>query len=110
MYRLLRRIGERSGVSVSKLAEVTGLDRSTLGRNLRVLEKQGLVEIATGTDQRARAVTLTEAGATAIDCAMPLWVQAQDRLKEAVGPDLDVLMDCLDRLASIDASTERSTS
>ena len=38
MFRLLRRIEVVHSVTITELAEIVGLDRSTLGRNLRVLE------------------------------------------------------------------------
>uniref|UniRef100_A0A1I7ZIA3 MarR family transcriptional regulator n=1 Tax=Steinernema glaseri TaxID=37863 RepID=A0A1I7ZIA3_9BILA len=46
--------------SISVLAESMGLDRSTLGRNVRVLEADGLVALAEGVDLRNRIVLLTE--------------------------------------------------
>ena len=50
MLRLLRRIEVVNSVTITELAEIVGLDRSTLGRNLRVLEKQSLIAIATKDD------------------------------------------------------------
>jgi DNA-binding MarR family transcriptional regulator len=44
-----------------------GLDRSTLGRNVRVLEGAGLLKLTEGADQRNRLVCLTEAGE---DCVL----------------------------------------
>jgi DNA-binding MarR family transcriptional regulator len=42
--------------SISSLADAMGLDRSTLGRNLRVLEGAGLVKMVEGDDLRNRLV------------------------------------------------------
>src|SRR5215469_14048360 len=63
------------------LADRTGLDQSTLSRNLRTLERLGLVEIAAvESDLRRRAVWLTEAGARKLEAAIPLWRKANGRL------------------------------
>jgi DNA-binding MarR family transcriptional regulator len=75
--RLLRRIEVVNSVTITELAEIVGLDRSTLGRNLRVLEKQSLIAIATKDDGRARRVSLTQTGREKLQQAVPLWREAQ---------------------------------
>jgi DNA-binding MarR family transcriptional regulator len=62
-YSLLCNLQRLDQPSISTLAEAMGLDRSTLGRNLRVLEGEGLVTLVEGEDMRNRIVQLTEAGA-----------------------------------------------
>jgi DNA-binding MarR family transcriptional regulator len=61
-FSLLRHLQRLDRPSITSLAEAMGLERSTLGRNLRVLEAEGLVRLADGDDQRNRLVLLTEAG------------------------------------------------
>lgn len=71
------------------LAQRTGLDQSTLSRNLRTLEGEGLVEIAVvETDLRRRAVWLTEAGARRLEAAIPVWRRAHAKLAKFLAPDL----------------------
>lgn len=101
MFRLLRRIEDNPDVSITGLARLTGLDRSTLGRNLRVLEKQGLVALPTGADERARALSLTPRGQAALSTARPLWAKAQTRMRATVGQDLDTMLTTLARLATL---------
>jgi len=61
---LMAQIAGAGDVTLGALAERTGLDQSTLSRNLRTLEAEDLVEIAVvESDLRRRAVWLTEAGA-----------------------------------------------
>lgn len=93
MFRLLRRIDAATSVSITELAEIVGLDRSTLGRNLRVLQKQSLVAIGSGADGRAREVALTETGRAKLQEALPLWRAAQRGFSEIVGPDALALLD-----------------
>ena len=62
-FGLMAQIAAASDDTLSELAERTGLDQSTLSRNLQVLEAAGLVEIAADErDARRRAVRLTETG------------------------------------------------
>lgn len=100
MFRLLRRIGQSSGISITELARNVSLDRSTLSRNLRVLERQNYVRLSVAEDERARAVTLLPAGAEALAQALPLWTQAQNTLAQALGPQLDAFMASLDTLTT----------
>jgi DNA-binding MarR family transcriptional regulator len=72
---------------IGALAERSGLDQSTLSRNLRALERAGLVEITVQeTDHRRRAVWLTEAGARRLESAIPVWKAAHAALADAIGP------------------------
>lgn len=84
-YSLLVVLKMCGSVSVTQLAEHTVIDRTTLTRNLEVMEKQGLVTIAPGGDRRTRMVTITKAGAAVLSKAYPLWQQAQTKIVEAMG-------------------------
>ena len=61
------------------------MDRTTLTRNLKPLERDGLIQIEPGQDQRERMVKLTEAGRDRLAQAFPLWQQAQVQVVEALG-------------------------
>ncbi|MFQ5883441.1 MAG: MarR family winged helix-turn-helix transcriptional regulator [Candidatus Methylomirabilales bacterium] len=74
-------------VTVTRLAEETVTDRTTLTRNLKLLEEQGLIRIAPGQDRREREVTLTERGRKALVDAFPLWKRVQDRVAKSLGPE-----------------------
>ncbi|MDF2073913.1 MarR family transcriptional regulator [Ectopseudomonas mendocina] len=99
-FSLLRHVQRLGRPSISALAEAMGLDRSTLGRNLRVLEEQGLVQLGEGLDLRAREIRLTEAGLQRIEQALPLWEKAQCELNARLGAERRTeLMKLLDELA-----------
>ena len=86
---LMAEIAVMSDDTLGALANHTGLEQSTLSRNLRTLEAQGLVEIAiVETDLRRRAVWLTEAGARRLEAAIPIWRRAHARLSKCVSPEL----------------------
>lgn len=86
--------------SISTLADAMGLDRSTLGRNLRVLEGEGLVRLVEGDDLRNRLVVLTEEGKQRLAAALPAWEAAQQKLIDKLGVQKrETLLALLDELA-----------
>ena len=99
-YSLLCNLQRLDQPSISALAEAMGLDRSTLGRNLRVLEGEGLVRMVEGEDQRNRIVQLTDAGRERLAAALPAWEAAQQRLIDRLGAEKRAtLLALLDELA-----------
>ncbi len=72
---------------MQELAEILGMDRTTLTRNLKGLEEAGIVSVAVGTDRRSRLVSLTPKGERALDDTMPAWRQAQQRAVETLGEE-----------------------
>ena len=84
-FSLMRRIERVGMVSLTELAGLAELDRSTVGRNVRVLERMGLVREATAEDRRETAVSLTDAGRETVRRAAPLWAEAQRRVELALG-------------------------
>ena len=89
-------------VTVVKLAQITVMDRTTLTRNLQILEKRRLIEIKPGKDRREREVTLTASGMEVLAKAVPLWEQAQDRVRQGLGEErMRNLMDDLSEMISL---------
>ncbi|MEM1433781.1 MAG: MarR family winged helix-turn-helix transcriptional regulator [Pseudomonadota bacterium] len=82
----LNHIHKLGAPTLKALAEATGLDRSTLGRNMRLLEKQGLVVLSSGEDARTRIISLTRDGKAALRHAAPLWLDMQHTLNARLGP------------------------
>jgi DNA-binding MarR family transcriptional regulator len=77
--------GER-GVPIGPLARALAMDRTTLTRNVRPLEKAGLLRVARSPDDaRARIVLLTRAGERLLEQAYPLWERVQADMREALG-------------------------
>lgn len=71
--------------NVGRLAELMGMDRTTLSRNLKLLEKRGLVKLEPGQDRREVRVSLTSQGLDALEMAAPLWHEAQEEIVEGLG-------------------------
>lgn len=86
---LMAQVAAASDDTIGALAVRTGLDQSTLSRNLRGLEAEGLVEIAVvDSDLRRRAVWLTESGARRLEKAIPVWREANERLSRMISTNL----------------------
>jgi len=87
-FGLMAQIAAASDDTLSELAGRTGLDQSTLSRNLQVLEAAGLVEIAADErDARRRAVRLTEQGARRLEAGLADWSQAHGELAKRLDPE-----------------------
>ncbi len=72
--------------TMRELADALVMDRSTLGQNLRPLERDGLVSIiVAATDRRRRNVALTKTGIARLNAARPLWSAAQARFEARFG-------------------------
>ncbi|SDH41214.1 DNA-binding transcriptional regulator, MarR family [Pseudomonas flavescens] len=99
-YSLLVHLQRLGQPSITDLADAMGLERSTLGRNLRVLEGRGLVTLQGGVDQRNRLVSLSAAGGQLLAEALGAWQTAQAQLQQRLHPQH---MEALDELlASLD--------
>ena len=72
-------------IKISDLSEKQGMDRTTLTRNLSVLERQGFIKISPGRDHRTRIVTATQKGRSAVTNALPLWKEVQGKVKQQMG-------------------------
>jgi DNA-binding MarR family transcriptional regulator len=71
---------------MAELAEALVMDRSSLGHNLRPLERDGFVALRTGKeDRRRRYIAMTARGRTKFAEAKPLWQRAQDRFTDVYG-------------------------
>ena len=86
------------GVPLGRLADILGLERTTLTRNLSILERDGLIRM-TNVDGRTRNVLITSAGAARLSAALPLWNRAQQRVRQKFGPEKwETLQDDLTKL------------
>jgi DNA-binding MarR family transcriptional regulator len=80
-----RRPADGEPLTVSGLAERMNTDRTTMTRNIRSLQDAGLIETCQGRDARSRCIRVTSAGEAAFRAAVPLWREAQTRVRELGG-------------------------
>ena len=79
----LRRLGP---VTINRLAAEMVMDRTTLGRNILPLERDGLIAVEQGSsDRRSKELRVTEAGEARFRAGVKGWVQAQRQFEKAFG-------------------------
>jgi DNA-binding MarR family transcriptional regulator len=100
-FSLLRAVERHGQPNLTGLAEATGLDRSTLGRNLRVLEGAGIVRLSAGDDQRDRVVTLTAKGRARVRDASVAWKRLEGSLRSSLGEDAERLVAVAHRVTAL---------
>ena len=99
-FSLLSALSQHPGASQAPLGRALGLDKTTLSRNLRVLQKNGWIEPALTEDQRERGYRLKPAGNKILDAARPGWTRAQAKLRAAMQPgEWETLLNVFDRVA-----------
>lgn len=98
-FSLLRHISRLQPLSLSELGRVVELDRSTIGRNIKVLEKQGMTEGVALADHREAGVQLTQAGRHTLQKAEGMWTTIQSQFEQQLGTtEFHRLKDLLDTL------------
>jgi DNA-binding MarR family transcriptional regulator len=71
--------------TINELAKILVMDRTTLTRNLKPLEREGWIKSEPGQDQRTRVISLTADGEAILAKALPLWKQAQGTVEKTLG-------------------------
>ncbi|MBV8320167.1 MAG: winged helix-turn-helix transcriptional regulator [Hyphomicrobiales bacterium] len=85
-YSILARLKRKGPVTINALAEEMVMDRTTLGRNILPLQRDGLIAIkSAASDRRAKELRLTKAGENRLREALEGWSQAQARFEVAFG-------------------------
>jgi DNA-binding MarR family transcriptional regulator len=73
-------------MSINALAAELVMDRTTLGRNILPLQRDGLISVRPGRiDRRSKELQLTKAGVARFRAASEGWRQAQGRFEAAFG-------------------------
>jgi DNA-binding MarR family transcriptional regulator len=79
----LRRLGP---MTINALAAEMVMDRTTLGRNILPLERDGLIAVQQGSrDRRSKELRVTAAGEARFRAGMKGWAQAQRQFEKAFG-------------------------
>lgn len=101
-YSLLNHLKRLGPLTMNELSQAIRLDRTTLVRNLKPLEKMGLVGMTVEENSQARLVHITESGQAFLAAAAPYWAQAQQAVEGMLTPDeLGVFKKALQKIESI---------
>lgn len=96
-FSILAKLKRLGPMTINALAQEMVMDRTTLGRNIQPLEREGLIAVRTGqADRRSKELQLTEAGAAKLRPAVKAWAEAQRQFESVFGgrhaSDLRVLL------------------
>src|SRR5215469_7911147 len=105
-FALLTAIAKLEPVAISRVAEILVIDLTTMTRSLKLLEKEGLVQIAPRGVRRQRLLTLTSKAEKALAVAVPLWREAQARFLASLGRHWKELQEELEHAAEVAVSLE----
>lgn len=84
-FSVLVQLALRGVTAIGDLADALGVERTTLTRNLALIEDNGWVRIRPGEDARARNVEITAKGRAVLADALPAWRAAQKSTVKAIG-------------------------
>lgn len=85
-YSVLAKLKRRGPMSINELAGQLVMDRTTLGRNVKPLERDGLIAIRPDpADQRSKILHLTKTGRARFGRAHRAWVEAQRQFEQTFG-------------------------
>lgn len=85
-FSIVARLSRRGPRAINELARELVMDRTTLGRNLKPLERDGLVSLEVDRqDRRSRRLTVTDHGRAVVEAAWPAWEAAQREFEAAFG-------------------------
>jgi DNA-binding MarR family transcriptional regulator len=85
-FSILAKLDRLGPMTINALAEAMVTDRTTLGRNIKPLQRDGLIAIeASASDRRAKALHVTKTGTKRLDEARKAWSQAQTRFEHTFG-------------------------
>ncbi len=93
---ILQALCARESWTMVELSEWLGMDRTTLVRNLRPLERDGLLKSSGGGHGVQVEVSITEKGRKQVEKFTPAWRAAQDRIVKTLGEEK--WADLLDKL------------
>jgi DNA-binding MarR family transcriptional regulator len=105
-FAILTAIAKLQPVSMSRIGEILVIDAATMTRSLRLLQENGLIEIAPRGARRQRLLTLTLKAEKALAVAVPLWREAQARFLASLGKKWREFRDELEQAAQVAVSLE----
>lgn len=83
-FALLMALDTTHDTGQAALAQMLGMDKTTLSRNLKLLREKGWVESAPGKDARRKNVSLTAEGKARMREAKPAWRRAGEELRRGM--------------------------
>ena len=105
-FAILTAIAKLQPVAISRVAEILVVDLTTMTRSLKLLQKEGLIQIAPRGVRRQRLLTLTSKAEKALALAVPLWREMQARFLAELGRKWQEFRDELEHAAEVAVALE----
>ena len=87
-FSILARLRRLGPMTINALAAEMVMDRTTLGRNILPLERDGLITVEQGSlDRRSKELQVTVAGEERFRARIKGWVQAQRQFEKVFGAE-----------------------
>jgi DNA-binding MarR family transcriptional regulator len=87
-FGILQQLSACGEMTITSLADVSAMDRTTMASNLKPLAREGLLTVeASAADRRARVVAITPEGLERVKAALPLWRKVQAKFEASFGSD-----------------------
>lgn len=86
-FTLLVALSSTNAKTLTEIADSLVMDRTTLTRNLKPLEKLGFITTVQPLDKRSKGYVLTDAGKEVVNKSVPLWEEAQNSIVGAFGEE-----------------------
>jgi DNA-binding MarR family transcriptional regulator len=85
-FSILAKLKRKGPLTINALADDMAMDRTTLGRNILPLERDGLIRIEpAASDRRAKELHLTRVGEIRLQAARKGWSAAQAQFERVFG-------------------------
>jgi DNA-binding MarR family transcriptional regulator len=105
-FSLLNSLNRPEPPTLSAVASLLVMDRSTVTANLKPLERMGAVTVAVDAkDRRGRRAALTDAGRALLAAATPVWIAEHGAVEAGLGRDAGDLRRGLVAVAASAAAT-----
>jgi DNA-binding MarR family transcriptional regulator len=85
-FSILAKLKRRGPLTINALADDMVMERTTLGRAIKPLERDGLIRIEPApSDRRAKVLHLTKVGEKRLEAGLEAWGKAQARFEAGFG-------------------------
>jgi DNA-binding MarR family transcriptional regulator len=86
-FTILTAVAKYQPIAIGRVGEILILDQTTLTRSLRLLQKQGLLQVSPRSLRRQRFLTLTDKAVKVLEVAVPLWRKVQAEFLTSMGSE-----------------------
>ena len=84
-YAILKYISILKNTNLTKLSISMGYNRTTLGRNIRILERKELIYLDMGKDKRELDIRITKNGLKILNVAAKCWKKINTEITKKLG-------------------------